>query len=544
MEATKTTDHEADVIDPSVAEAGPSAEPLSGTSSEKYVAKDQVKPSITSDLKEKRTATSSYKTDDRKQRPEKLDIAAAKDKSRIVGREAATMEATRITRKGDDLSGLDLSQPPTPGTSASQSSVTSTVRQHQSRATRIPPVPKAEASPPGFTPSNKQTSRRPSLASINRPGTPTSERISDNASFTSATVSRASSPPPSKVGSAPVRQVTKNQQKKERQARAKQAEGTVKADEPAAKVEEVQAPIIGRKKKTKKEKPQGTADSTPTATRPVSPVSKEDMLEGLAAPAPAPAPATPPKETKNGLSKVAADVKESETPSSPATPATSEQQRASLTAASIFAGLLKAGEVNATAADLFKTVPGLNHRFDSIELESVGVEDPSEDQLRLLDQGEAVHIEKSPNNHVIMLPGRRPLRGLSAEQASRYLELRKQALFNGDVPSHQALDGLIPAPPPVSVAAMSSMSQRASKQKKLVNRFSTPIAETEPSSVQKRRNASAGTFDENMLNRKPTLTVAEAEQQLSAYRKETEVLEKKMSALLKKNKRLLFGNAH
>ena len=163
------------------------------------------------------------------------------------------------------------------------------------------------ASTPGPTPTAvvpaaiRQPSRQPSVASINinPPGTPSSEQvsISDNISITSTSQSRANSPPPNKVGSAPVKK-TKGQLKKERQERAKAIEEekavVEEATPPATVVEDTtQEAIISRKKKTKKEKepkpvkvkpppppvpaPAVVASSsskkeaTPTVSRPVTP---------------------------------------------------------------------------------------------------------------------------------------------------------------------------------------------------------------------------------------------------------------------------------
>jgi len=477
---------------------------------------------------------------DKKQRPGKLDITAAKEVSKKTAEPGdAFVDNTKAATKGrgESSSGFGLSQPTTPETAASQAYIPSAVRQKHPQTMRVPPMPKPEASSPGMAAnSSKQASRRPSFTSIHRPDTPASEKISDTISFTST--SRANSPPPSKLGSAPVRQVTKSQQKKERQARAKQAEqveGSSKAEEPAAIIEEVQAPIIGRKKKTKKERTQGTADSTPTVTRPTSPVYREEVVEEKAAVA----PLTPGKNGKKGVSKIGAEVKEPDTPSSPATPASGEQQKASLTAAAIFQSMLDAGDITAAAKDIFNAVPGLNHRFEILESDFAEDNDSlvSDDQHRLLVQGEAIQIEKGPSNHMVMFPDRRALQGLSAAQASRYLELRKQALIYGDVPSHQALDGLIPAPPTVNLAAVSSTPHRGSKQKKLSNKFHIPIPQPETAGIQKYG-------DESLTNKKPTMSPAEAERELLASKKETEVLEKKLNALLKKNRRLLFGNSH
>ena len=498
-------------------------------------------PAVASKKDAETISSTPTKVADKKQRPEKIDIIAAKEGSKIdEGHAKASSEAAKSTISGKtEVSNVnEPSQPPTPATAVSQMSATSAVRQNQPRTIRIPALPKAEESSPGKLPSSKQVSRRASLSSIHRPGTPGDERMSDNISFTSTSMSRANSPPPSKVGSAPVRQVTKSQQKKERQARAKQAEGSSQAEEPPAKVEEVQAPIIGRKKKTKKEKSRGTADSTPTVTRPTSPSFREDSMEGKAVAN----PATPIKENKKGQSRGMSDNKEAETPSSPATPATGEQQKNSLTAASILASLVKAGEITASATELFKIpAPGLNHRFENMDEDSPEVQSPSEDQFRRLEQGGAIHLAKGADQHVVVLPDRRQILGLNASQASRYVELRNQALPNGNLPSHRALDVLIPITHQ-NADAIVPISRRDSKTKKLTNKFDTPNAPSNAAGMHK-YGMSTSSAVENMMNN-PVISVNEAEQRLLAHKKEAEALEKKLSNLLKKNRRLLFGNAH
>ncbi|KAF2860605.1 hypothetical protein K470DRAFT_264407 [Piedraia hortae CBS 480.64] len=121
------------------------------------------------------------------------------------------------------------------------------------------------------------SSRKTSIASAAPvPSTPISL-----SSMTSASVSRANSPPPlpsvvassgagaSKVGSAPVRAKTKTQVRKDRQERRE------KAREEEAKVEDVvETPheaIIARKKKTKKDRPVSSRSVTPATSRPPSP---------------------------------------------------------------------------------------------------------------------------------------------------------------------------------------------------------------------------------------------------------------------------------
>ena len=489
-------------------------------------------------LQSSEPSPSSYvKPVDKKSRPSKLDFTAVNNATKREQDSADTAGST---------SGPVPSQPPTPATAVSQTSGSSATRPNQVRAVRVPPLPKTETLPasPAIAPkiTSKQASRRPSVTSIDRPSTPASEKTWDDMSFASTTLSRANSPPPTKVGSAPVRQFTKSQQKKERQARAKQAEEASKVEEPPAKVvEPMQAPIIGRKKKAKKEKTQGTADSTPTATRPTSPVpQEEEPVEDNTE------PVTPVKEGKKAASKIAADSKEPDTPSSPATPASNDQQRSSLSAASIFASLLKSGELSPTVSELFKSFPGLNHRFEGLELDLAVADDSmvSDSQMHSLDQGEAISIQKSPTNHVVVLPDRSALRGLTAAQAARYLELRKQAMANGDVPSNQALAGLVPVLPQVSLPVARFTSRTSSEDQKLPNHFATPTPGSTSLSHLHTFGAMEGRGDDDFSKRTSDKSVETAEQALVVSRKETEILEKKLNTLMKKNRRLLFGNAH
>ncbi|KAK4696967.1 hypothetical protein P7C71_g1028, partial [Lecanoromycetidae sp. Uapishka_2] len=525
---------------PADAHVAPQNSKLTGLSKVQATEEDQVSNFASSlkptSVKGEAAVTSTFTATEEKPRPGKLDIAAAKQTPKAYSADAKSTA-------GDGSSALDLSQPPTPATAASQVSVSS--RSKHSRTIRVSREDvQQQPDSPGTLVSattSRQASRRPSLTSANRPETPVSEKLSDNASFTTTSMSRANSPPPSKVGSAPVRQVTKSQQKKERQNRAKIAEAIAKVEVPA-KTEEVQAPIVGRKKKTRKERTQGTAESTPTATRPTSPVLKEEATE--AKDIFAPTSMTPVKENKRNAPKGVSDVREPDTPSSPATPSGTEQQKHSLTAAAIFAYLQKTGKISASAADLFKPVPGVNHRFEVIDPGSSPVYDSvSDDQARLLEDGEPIHVDNGRNNQVIYFPNRRCLRGLTAEQAARYVELRKQPLFNGEVPSHQALDSLIPSPP-VDTALVVSTARGVVKNKRLDNPFTVPAAVTGLNPINITKHSTAGTVGEDGMQRGASMSVTDAEHTLQLSRRDTEMLEKKLNAVLKKNRRLLFGNAH
>ncbi|TDZ59769.1 General negative regulator of transcription subunit 4 [Colletotrichum trifolii] len=138
---------------------------------------------------------------------------------------------------------------PTPTTA----SVASPVTRVAPKTLRVVPTPKHEVPPALGSGAFSAAARAVSSASC-RPGTPASEIISDSASIVSASISRGSSPPPSKIGSAPVRATTKSQQRKQRQLAHKEQSAVIAETVKVAEPEE-QAPIIGRKKKQKKEKP-------------------------------------------------------------------------------------------------------------------------------------------------------------------------------------------------------------------------------------------------------------------------------------------------
>jgi CCR4-NOT transcription complex subunit 4 len=245
----------------------------------------------------------------KRKHPGKLDIAAAVEKQAQTtsSNAASTMTPADV---GTPIKQLrNVSQPPSaPSVPASpNASIPSPAFKTAPRTLRVvqTATPKAEAPPAVQSISalpaaafSKLPSRKPSVASMNLPGTPSSEHVSmsDNVSMTSTSQSRANSPPPiggSRVGSAPIREKTKSQQKKDRQERAKAKEEEEKAkllrEGNAIAEEPAQEAIISRKKKEKKEKapkplkvkevtPKAeptTTDTTPTVSRAVSPGPQE-----------------------------------------------------------------------------------------------------------------------------------------------------------------------------------------------------------------------------------------------------------------------------
>lgn len=501
-----------------------------------------------------------------KRHPGKINLEATKAASDAKIRPLDTSHTTTQTPEDVPASTTTtsaVSQPETPVTAVSQASGANVGKQGQARTNRVLPTSKPEtpqkaaktgASKDPITGASANfPSRRGSLSSIQFPGTPASERISDNVSMTSTSMSRANSPPPSKVGTAPVRQLTKNQQKKDRQAKAKQAEQAARVDELPTKpvVEEpVQAPIIGRKKKQKKTASRETGDSTPAVTRPTSPQPHEEETPENEASA-------PPTRVNGGKKEEvkAAPESEAETPISPARQSTTEQpQKNTLNAAALFAALQRSGEVAALAADIFKPVISLNHRFDidpqSLDRPEVSLSTLTDEQNQQLDAGEPLCIDQGNNKHVLILPDRRILRDLSPEQAKRYIELRKQAVATSDSLYHA---GHGPAPPKQPRLPASSTSTSfllnpfLSESDQSPSAFSTNTSHLPQAFGSVESGNPTVYLDEaaaNFTTRSAGgIGVEDAEQAWIMSRRETEGLEKRLNKLLVRNRRMVFGGA-
>lgn len=511
----------------------------------------------------------SQKATEKRQLPGKLDIAAAKQTSKQKAESVALSKAQKSTEPSfpscTTKDAVD-SQPAAP-TNALQFAQVGAGRSDQPRSTRVVPNSKDEgaaksavASPPvpdfaaTTTDSTKPLSRRPSLTSVQGPGTPISDKISDNASFTSTSISRANSPPPSRVGTAPVRQ-TKAQQKRERQARAREAEKSKAEEEPIKPIAEepVQAPIIGRKKKAKKiTTSRGTADSTPAVTRPSSPAPHEEVTEEKLPSL----PATPVKDPK----KREMARTEAESPATPDTPAPAsdpEQPKFTPSAAAIFAELQKSNDVSPTIENLFKSMASVNYRFDitPADFEDSPMPDLTADQLRALDKGECLYIELENKKPVVIMPDRQQLKHFSKNEAERYIELRKRTMntplpFRFLSPADEDLLQLRYPPyatgNPTTSQIMGGGGGAYDKGlDMMVSRFmEDPAAQQavqEAQSTQGGPTLYTGATDRDSPN---ILTVEQAEEAMVKARKEHEAIEKKMNAVLKKNRRLVFGGGH
>lgn len=208
----------------------------------------------------------------KKKHPGKIDITAAVLKGGEVPTSATStpVKAENIPRTWNTIT---TSRPQSPSIASDSARKVTAPRTLRLTTAVPPPAPVvAPAIRPLPAAASRLPSRQPSIASIQPPGTPGSEHVSDDISVTSTSLSRANTPPPptsSRVGSAYVRQNTKSQQKKLRQEKARQATEEILTKDVQTIVEPIQEAITSRKKKSKSAKPATPAAATPTAVTPV-----------------------------------------------------------------------------------------------------------------------------------------------------------------------------------------------------------------------------------------------------------------------------------
>ncbi|KAI1434753.1 hypothetical protein GGR50DRAFT_382460 [Xylaria sp. CBS 124048] len=274
----------------------PALDSLKTASPTKMVATPLSKPSqpVKTPAGSKGIDVSNKVTENKSKKPEKrpapgiLDIAAATNtvplqnvtskKAETQDKVAAVVSVAARSGKTPIASGLST---PTPTTA----SVSSPLVKAAPKTLRLVQTPKTEFPPAAaIAPAAVASIRSAAVASsTHRPMTPGSEVISDTASIVSASVSasRTSSPPPSKIGSLPLRSTTKSQQRKQRKEASKEAAAQI-ADTNPYELEVEIAPILGRKKKQKKEKERKPTGTSGTSTRPGTPSIPETVEEKVA----------------------------------------------------------------------------------------------------------------------------------------------------------------------------------------------------------------------------------------------------------------------
>ena len=551
--------------------------------------------------------------------------------------------------------------PPLSASSPSTAPLQSPVaRSSSAKILRVASNPRAET-PTIATPSSATSihapsfppSRQPSLVSMSkhdRPGTPTSE-ITDNASTASAPLSRANSPPPSKIGSAPLRATTKSMQKKQRAQKAKEREMTTVLPPPPVVEPEPEpeiAPIQGRKKKQKKEKASsGTAmATTPAASTPPSPpamrqsASQDSVPHAEAAQQPSqktdrPAPIEVDEENKLPDSKSKGKAKAQFTavpdPISAATEVEDEPADKPIpTPASILQSLVAEGIIKDPSNLGFLKPLHMNSRYQEpqpdlqnaatkLQHATTKLTITTEDRATLL-SGRPVHKNTDGPNRIMLTPNGDCVRNLTPEEEQRYLELQSSiaqesgpaAFFSA---RHHASSGFIliggravPNGPPTYIPQSSSATASLDPVSKIhgaealsyINQYVLPSMAGN-AQLENALNAKARDPDMSRAGESPAwaqwgndpmsppadgaygaaaahsqdgilasgvegitahfsvgrdveggaplasvtmLSLRDAEVAMQAARKETEGLEKRLNALLKKNRRLLLGSGN
>lgn len=194
---------------------------------------------------------------------------------------------------------------------------------------------------------------------------------------------------------------------------------------------------------------------------------------------------------------------------------------------------------------------GANYRFELGQADFAESETGpilSAAQARQINDGDAITFDYPPNKRIIILPDRRLLRGLSAEQAERYLDLRKRILSTPDAtafhPPRHSIDRYLHAAPHRGRTVKVKNAAGNEESMGLENRFVSPPLTQATTSTMPAYWSASPLSDDGILRRSSILSVEEAEHEMLASRKETEALEKKLNALLKRNRKLVFGNAH
>jgi hypothetical protein len=369
----------------------------------------------------------------KRQPPGKLDIpTAARPLAEVDSPATSSAKADTQTKNVRSLPATAVnSVPPSPATAVTGSPIKRTA---PPRTLRVIATPKTEVPPPLSAISvpslpqiptvGKLRSRQASIASVNQPGTPASELISDTASITSTSFSRANSPPPvaGKVGTAPVRKKTKSQAKKDRQERKKQIEEEeAMVLDNKSDVEVVQAPIIGRKKKAKKPTIASKSIAAAFRSQPSSPKPATGEEEHSDAPIAA--------SRRVSSAKISARV----TPEPEPEPEQSKDKREH-TAQSIMADLQRTGELLASTLEFFKPLSSsLTHA--SRNAQSTNVSAPpdlklhfSEADLDALAKKKPLRLDShdgKPDSRTLITPNGKFFWGLSEELEAKALELEK-----------------------------------------------------------------------------------------------------------------------
>ena len=397
-------------------------------------------------------------------------------------------------------------------------------------------------------------------ASSKQPSTPINELISESVSLTSASASRPGTPNlSSRIHTGPTIIKSKNQIKKERQARAKQTE-ELRSEEVSVVDEEIQAPVLGRKKKAKKiafTKPKSvvkvplagvetaTDDGVTEESGPI--IGNRTSASSAAHKDPVPA-----KEPQHPMKEESIDIKQA-------------SSRPAITAASILADLKNEGILNLADIEYYLNPSGLNTRLD-VNTNNIfkyqASLDLDEEETEILDSGDSIAKQINPDEWAVILPDRSVLRHFTKDEACHYVDLKLELdqnfndTFNGhDFPidawssftSNDVLSSLQIAPP-FDGTYHNRPFTIFDTPEPLIEEFTATLLRPDGKDVSYGAMYPPRTQTENeeIETRMAMYTLEEAEQTVKAseelllgVRKETEQLEKKLSALVKKNRKAL-----
>lgn len=375
-----------------------------------------------------------------------LNIAAATKAAVAAKKSNPSSAVTSAVEKPDEAAFPALPTPSSVSVSSPATRGPKTLRVISTPKTEMPPsMPSLISGPPPL---------RHTFSGLQRPDTPGSENVSDSASVVSASVSasRTNSPPPNaRIGSAAVRVTTKSQQRKARkEATKKEAAAIVATSKPEPEVEI--APILGRKKKQKKDKPASlkeaasSKEATPAVeSRPPSPGPIERAVEKEAK---LPAGTSTYRQAVVNESITLLDEspglrarrKETSTPSA-VEPPRPVLDRAVPSPAAVLHEILKSGVISdPEAVALLKGISNTSHRSDQhvsimpkdgpTELKSLITKD---DQQTLL-AGKPVH-KIVDGSRVLLTPNGNCVRNLTPAEEERYLRLQADLAAKFDDPT-------------------------------------------------------------------------------------------------------------
>ncbi|KAI6371368.1 hypothetical protein MCOR25_003976 [Pyricularia grisea] len=422
-------------------------------------------------------ATQTQKTMDKKPTPGILNIAAATRAAQTRGADSSS-----ATEKSADYPAL-----PTPSSATSFSAPAARTGPKTLRVVSTP-TPRTEVPPPinaataiaaAAAAGAAGTSGRSSVLSSHRPGTPHSEFPSDSASVISGsiTTSRPNSPPPagsSRIGSAAVRSTTKSQQRKQRkQATKKDAAEMISTQTVPEEEVPVIAPILGRKKKQRKERAVASGPSTPVESRAATPgpaahvddtdtdaTPKEVTVKEVEQPVTIKDKGKQVKTNSEGtknkgkdredareISKVEANAPE-KPPKEPISEPAPEREvnepaeKQAPSPATTLRELESQGLVDTTAIkSLLEPPHSIHHRLERLDAVTTAKEMSTptksvvndEDQVKLLG-GEVVH-KIVEGVRIMLTPNGDCVRGLSPEEEERFLRLQESLANSAGTPA-------------------------------------------------------------------------------------------------------------